>query len=70
MMITALVVTVETLAITPPLPTVTSAIGVPINTYDGDKTLPDQSGGALVSPDGRLTLIVSAGRSPRPRRSP
>ena len=48
-------------AITTPLPTATTAIGVPLTSYDTVTASLDQSGGALVSPDGRLTLVVPAG---------
>ena len=48
-------------AITTPLPTATTDIGVPLKSNDAVTTKLDQSGGALVSPDGRLTLVVPAG---------
>lgn len=55
-------------AITTPLPTATTAIGVPLTSYDTVTASLDQSGGALVSPDGRLTLVVPAGALTAPAK--
>lgn len=56
-------------AITTPLPTATTDIGVPLKRTDAVTTTLDQSGGALVSLDGRLTLVVPAGALAAPAKA-